>query len=158
MQQAGAAVYFLLAALQLPLVAAALSAPALMGHLASTFHPSLLWGLPLTVSGITLWAFAEQRREAAAHGQASAAAREGEGEGDAPRLAPRVTSALLSTWRIAPNSGCSAVQTTLGGLKSPTDTLHNMDRNLPATGVKLRLEDQVPLLGHVGFGGMKPGP
>lgn len=67
-----------------------------MGHLASTFHPSLLWGLPLTVSGITLWAFAEQRREAAAHGQASAAAREGEGEGDAPRLAPRVTSALLS--------------------------------------------------------------
>ena len=97
MQQAGAAVYFLLAAMQLPLVAAALSAPALMGHLASTFHPSLLWGLPLTVSGITLWAFAEQRREAAAHGQASAAADgEGEGEGDAPRLAPRVTSALLS--------------------------------------------------------------
>ena len=96
MQQAGAAVCFLLAALQLPLVAAALSAPALMGHLASTFHPSLLWGLPLTVSGITLWAFAEQRREAAAHGQASAAAREGEGEGDAPRLALRVMSALLS--------------------------------------------------------------
>ena len=72
------------------------------GRLAERVRPSarvahsLLWGLPLTVSGITLWAFAEQRREAAAHGQASAAAREGEGEGDAPRLAPRVTSALLS--------------------------------------------------------------
>ena len=74
-----------------------LVAPALMGPLASTFHASLLWGLPLSVSGITLWAFAEQRREAAAHGQASAAAHgEGEGEGDAPRLAPRVTSALLN--------------------------------------------------------------
>jgi hypothetical protein len=58
-QQASAATYFLLCAIELPLQAAAVSIPFVMGSLASTFHESLLWGLPLMVCGLVAWAHAE---------------------------------------------------------------------------------------------------
>ena len=60
-QQASAAAYFLLVALQLPLVAAALSVRELMGSLVSKFRPALLGGVPLIVIGLGLWSAAERR-------------------------------------------------------------------------------------------------
>jgi hypothetical protein len=59
-QTASSAAYFLLVALELPLQAAALAAPAVMGDLASTFRPSLLFGVPLVVVGLVVWARAER--------------------------------------------------------------------------------------------------
>ena len=58
-QRASAATYFLLSAFELPLQAAAVSLPFVMGSLTSTFHESLLWGLPVMVLGLVAWAHAE---------------------------------------------------------------------------------------------------
>eukprot|EP00930_Biecheleria_cincta_P060236 TRINITY_DN4591_c0_g1_i2.p1 TRINITY_DN4591_c0_g1~~TRINITY_DN4591_c0_g1_i2.p1 ORF type:complete len:386 (+),score=44.31 TRINITY_DN4591_c0_g1_i2:82-1158(+) len=59
LQQASASTYFLLVALELPLQAVAISMESIMGSLAGTFYPSLVWGLPLIVVGLSLWAYAE---------------------------------------------------------------------------------------------------
>ena len=69
-QQASAAAYFLLVALQLPLVAAALSVRALMGSLVSQFRPALLGGVPLIAVGLGLWSAAERRAAALRQGVA----------------------------------------------------------------------------------------
>ena len=47
-------------ALELPLQAAALAAPPIMGSLASAYHPSLFYGVPLVALGLILWAYAER--------------------------------------------------------------------------------------------------
>ena len=61
-QTASAATYFVLMGVELPLQTAALSAPALMGvELASTWHHSLLWGMPCVALGLGGWALAERR-------------------------------------------------------------------------------------------------
>ena len=60
-QQASASAYMLLVALQLPLVAVALSAKPFMGSQASPFRPALLIGVPIIVLGLGLWALAERR-------------------------------------------------------------------------------------------------
>jgi hypothetical protein len=61
LQLASAASYFLLIALELPLQAAALAAPFVMGSLASAYHPSLFYGVPLIILGLLVWAGAERR-------------------------------------------------------------------------------------------------
>ena len=60
-QQASASAYMLLVALQLPLVAVALSVKPFMGSQASPFRPALLIGVPIIVLGLGLWALAERR-------------------------------------------------------------------------------------------------
>ncbi len=62
-QYASASAYFLLSAFVLPLQAAALSAPFVMGSLASSWHPSLLAGVPLIACGLALWASVERRHD-----------------------------------------------------------------------------------------------
>ena len=61
LREASAATYFLLLALELPLQAAVLAAPWVMGHLASAYHPSLLGGVPIIMAGLAAWAHAERR-------------------------------------------------------------------------------------------------
>jgi len=63
-QHASAATYFLLQAVELPVQTIALSIPAVMGHLASAHRASFSYGLPITVAGLGLWAWAEVRASA----------------------------------------------------------------------------------------------
>lgn len=67
LQYASAATYFVLKAIELPLQAAALSMPALMGDLASAPRASLAYGVPLVVLGLALWARAELRTASRRH-------------------------------------------------------------------------------------------
>ena len=79
LQLASAASYFLLIALELPLQASALAAPFVMGSLASSYHPSLFYGVPLIVLGLLVWASAERtqhRRQQRALAAAAAVAAE----------------------------------------------------------------------------------
>jgi hypothetical protein len=62
LQQTSAATYFVLVALQLPLEAGALSFRPLMGTYTSRSQPSLLYGVPVIVTGLLLWTYAEHSR------------------------------------------------------------------------------------------------
>eukprot|EP00322_Chrysochromulina_rotalis_P003219 CAMPEP_0115836788 /NCGR_PEP_ID=MMETSP0287-20121206/4889_1 /TAXON_ID=412157 /ORGANISM="Chrysochromulina rotalis, Strain UIO044" /LENGTH=303 /DNA_ID=CAMNT_0003290285 /DNA_START=194 /DNA_END=1102 /DNA_ORIENTATION=- len=70
LQAASASTYFLLLAFELPLQTAMLAAPWVMGGLASTFHVSLIYGIPLIMLGLVVWARAEwssSKRSSAPH-------------------------------------------------------------------------------------------
>lgn len=62
LQHASASTYFLLIALELPLQAAAVSLPMVMGDLASELRPSLWYGIPVLALGLAFWAREEQRQ------------------------------------------------------------------------------------------------
>jgi len=55
MQRTSAAVYFLLAALQLPVQDALLSVPAVMGDLRSQFHPPMAFSIAVVAAGLSLY-------------------------------------------------------------------------------------------------------
>ena len=63
LQHAGAAVYFILLAVELPLQTVMLASPSIMGRMAGESHVSIIYGIALLLPGLLLYGWAELQSE-----------------------------------------------------------------------------------------------